>query len=442
MINERFKHYFQTEVFHGNAEEFEQFLSSLDMPIHKTIRIKPWKEMEVKKRLEDDGWILTPTNIERVYRIERREDFDPYERRLGFSVDHIFGNFYIQELAAAHPVSILADGEIQEANYLILDMASSPGGKTTQLAEYFPNSFIIANEPTRERIPQLLQNLERMETPNVGITLYPGQHWKQYSEVFDRILLDAPCSGEWTLFKGTEAAKHWHIKNIKTIARLQEKLLDAAIHALKVGGEMIYSTCALNLLENEWVIQNVLWKYPDTFEILFEKKFWPHIDKTGGFFVVKIRKVKSLDVTHGREKIQNSNESLKKYTRGMSEWEIQDDITLYEHHGKILAVKNVESIESIIDSIYLMRFGEKIGIIEEGKFIPNGKIYKYIKNPVEKKYRFESEEELDIYLRGYTIPTSWVEGYLLTEYKWIIMSLEKREEGKITNSLSPDWLRR
>jgi 16S rRNA C967 or C1407 C5-methylase (RsmB/RsmF family) len=166
--------------------------------------------------------------------MDRRADFDPYDRRLGFSLDHICGNFYIQELAAAHPVSILASGEIQEESFLILDMASSPGGKTTQLAEYFPNSFIIANEPTRERIPQLLQNLERMNTPNVGITLYPGQQWRQYREVFDRILLDAPCSGEGTLFKGTDAAKHWHIKNIKTIARLQEKLLDSAVHALKV----------------------------------------------------------------------------------------------------------------------------------------------------------------------------------------------------------------
>jgi 16S rRNA C967 or C1407 C5-methylase (RsmB/RsmF family) len=75
-------------------------------------------------------------------------------------------------------------------------MASSPGGKTTQLAEYFPNSFIIANEPTRERIPQLLQNLDRMGSANVGVTLYPGQYWKKFSETFDRILLDAPCSGE------------------------------------------------------------------------------------------------------------------------------------------------------------------------------------------------------------------------------------------------------
>ena len=80
-------------------------------------------------------------------------------------------------------------------------MASSPGGKTTELAEYFPKSFIIANEPTRERIPQLLQNLDRMGSMNIGVTLYPGQYFAREAEVFDRILLDAPCSGEGTAFR-------------------------------------------------------------------------------------------------------------------------------------------------------------------------------------------------------------------------------------------------
>ncbi len=73
-----------------------------------------------------------------------------------------------------------------------------------------------------------------MGTPNVGITLYPGQWWRRLSEVFDRILLDAPCSGEGTLYKGTDALKNWHIKSIKQIATLQKKLIESALAALKV----------------------------------------------------------------------------------------------------------------------------------------------------------------------------------------------------------------
>jgi 16S rRNA (cytosine1407-C5)-methyltransferase len=442
MINERFVEYFRTNIFHHNEEEFQSFLKSLNSPIQKTIRIKPDMEAWVRSRLESDGWILEPTNIAHVFRMDRRADFDPYDRRLGFSLDHICGNFYIQELAAAHPVSILASGEIQEESFLILDMASSPGGKTTQLAEYFPNSFIIANEPTRERIPQLLQNLERMNTPNVGITLYPGQQWRQYREVFDRILLDAPCSGEGTLFKGTDAAKHWHIKNIKTIARLQEKLLDSAVHALKVDWEMIYSTCSLNLLENEGVINNILSKYPESFEILFEKKFWPHIDKTGGFFVVKLKKIQSLPEEEWQKRIPSTNTELKKYTKSLHDWIIQDDIQLYEHHGKILAVRNAKNIEPLMSSIFLMRFGEKIGTIKEWTFVPNGKIYQYIQNPPERIYTLESEEELDIYLRGYNIPHDAEDGYIQIQAKWITISMESVQKNMIMNSLSSDWLRK
>ena len=196
MINERFKTYFRETFFHDDEKGFMEFLSSLEKPITRTIRIKREKIDEVKARLEQDGWILEKTDIDTVFELHRQEDFNPLERRIGFTLDHLIGNFYIQELAAAHPVHLLADEKVQTGEFLILDMASSPGGKTTQLVEYFPNSFIVANEPTRERIPQLLQNLERMGTPNVGITLYPGQFWKEQREVFDLVLLDAPCSGE------------------------------------------------------------------------------------------------------------------------------------------------------------------------------------------------------------------------------------------------------
>ena len=173
MLNERFITYFRDTFFSDNHEELEQFLGAIVKPILRSIRIKSEKIKQVTDNLQNDGWILNPTNINNVFTMDRREDFDPLERRLGFSSDHLLGNFYIQELAAAHPVDILADSQINTESFLILDMAASPGGKTTQLTEYFPNSFIIANEPTRERLPQLLQNLERMGSANIGITLYP-----------------------------------------------------------------------------------------------------------------------------------------------------------------------------------------------------------------------------------------------------------------------------
>lgn len=439
MLNERFTSYFHDTFFLWKEEEFQSFLSAIEQPIPRTIRIKEGKEKQVQESLEKDGWILTATNIPRVYSMDRREDFDPLERRLGFSLDHLLGNFYIQELAAATPVDILADSTIQTDNFLILDMASSPGGKTTQLAEYYPNSFIIANEPTRERIPQLLQNLERMETPNVGVTLYPGQYWKHLPETFDRILLDAPCSGEWTLYKWTDAVKHWHIKNIKDISRLQTKLLDAALHSLKVGGEMIYSTCSLNLLEDEWVVEAMYEKYGNSFEILFQKKFWPHIDGTGGFFITKIRKTQSLEQQEKSWLRWGKNDKLKVFRGDTYPWEFQDGVKLYEHDKKILAVKN--SPHGLIDT-YFMRFWEQIGNIENWRFEPSIWSNRYIDTTGLETYNIQDELILDSYLRGNPLIHEWKDAYILISYNWEQIGLEYRKDNTIQNTFPRDWRRK
>jgi 16S rRNA C967 or C1407 C5-methylase (RsmB/RsmF family) len=439
MLNSRFTTYFHDTFFQDKEEEFQSFLRAIEQPILRTIRIKPWKEEQVKANLEKDGWILWETNIPRVYSMDRREDFDPLERRLGFSLDHLLGNFYIQELAAATPVDILADSTIQTDNFLILDMASSPGGKTTQLAEYYPNSFIIANEPTRERIPQLLQNLERMETPHVGVTLYPWQYWKHLPETFDRILLDAPCSGEWTLYKWTDAVKHWHIRNIKEISKLQTKLLDAALHSLKVGGEMIYSTCSLNLLEDEWVVDAMYEKYGDSFEILFQKKFWPHIDGTGGFFITKIRKTKSLEKEDKGWLRGGKNDKLKVFRGDTYPWKTQDGVRLYEHDKKILAVKNPPSG---LDDIYLMRFWEQIGGIENWRFEPSIWSSRYLDTTGVEGYGIQDELLLDNYLRGNPMIHEWKDAYILISYKWETIWLEYRKDTIIQNTFPKDWRRR
>ena len=462
MINDRFITYFRENCFSDNEAELQEFLSAIQKPILRTIRIKPGKVEQVRKNLESDGWILTRTPINRVFAMDRRADFDPLERRLGFSMDHLLGNFYIQELAAAHPVDILANSVISEENLLILDVAASPGGKTTQLSEYYPNSFIIANEPTRERLPQLLQNLERMGSSNTWITLYPGQLYRHHDEIFDRVLLDAPCSGEWTLFKGTDAVKHWHLKNIREIARLQTKLIDAALHTLKVGGEMIYSTCSLNLIENEWVLDAMYEKYGNAFEIVFQKKFWPHIDGTGGFFVAKIRKLKSLsdssswgsaaqDPSEIGEKAWKksepkfqitNNKELRLFRGNVSPWSAQSGVTLYEHENKILAVRNNETGEQIRDSVFLMRYGEQIGVVDHGRFVVSNRAWRYLDESNTPRYTIADERELDRYLRGEPIESAGNDEYILVTYADQILGLEYKKWDTISNTFSSEWRRK
>lgn len=399
MINQRFQEYFRETFFKNDDETFQLFLSSLEKPLPRSIRIKPGKIETVKNHLTSFGYILWKTNIQNVFTIELGENMDPLEKRIGFTLDHLVGNFYIQELAAATSVEILSGWKVHTDGFTILDMASSPGGKTTQLSEQYPNSFIIANEPTRDRIPQLLQNLDRMGTPNVGVTLYPGQYFRNTPETFDQILLDAPCSGEGTLYKWTNAVKHWHIKNIKMMANLQEKLLDAALIALKVWWEMVYSTCSMNLLENEGVLKKMKNKYGENFEITFQKHFWPHIDGTGGFFVAKI--VKKISFKSEGEKADGKINTDIKTWKWSLPYKENADITLYEHLGKILALKKHPELENIRKKYYFMRFGEAIGYTDSvWKIRIDTFAERYLDMSHLEKYEFKNSLELDKYLHG------------------------------------------
>ncbi len=161
-------------------------------------------------------------------------------------------------------------------------MCAAPGGKTTQLADYFPQSLVVANEMNRTRMPQLFENLDRMGYDNVVVVSCDGRFFQNFPEFFDVVLLDAPCSGEGTAFRDASIVDTWHEKNIDRMAKLQRQLLETADSITRPSGTLTYSTCTLNKAENEEVIDAELSK--NTLCEKLRKRFWPHIEHTGGFF--------------------------------------------------------------------------------------------------------------------------------------------------------------
>lgn len=222
----------------------QDFWRALSKPLKKSIRINTNKiSVEdfrdwTQKRPVSEKWTLTPTALgKNMFYIDR----DDTSVALGHTLEHISGYFYVQEVAASSSPFYLSGDQKDDANYTILDMSASPGGKTTQLAEYYPNATIIANEIDKTRMKQLYENTDRLWAKNVFVTNYDGRFLSNYPEIFDKILLDAPCSGEGTAYKTDDALKYWNIKNIKRIAKLQAQLLESAFIALKVWGELVYS---------------------------------------------------------------------------------------------------------------------------------------------------------------------------------------------------------
>ncbi len=183
-------------------------------------------------------------------------------------------------------------------------------------------------------------------------------------------------------------------------------------------------------------------KYADAIEIIFEKKFWPHIDQTGGFFMAKIIKKKSLENEKNSEKIQNYNDEIKTFHRSLGDWKTRENISLFTHRDKILAVKNAELIKPFLDKIYFMRLGETIGFFENNHFSPNARAYRDLHTENIAKIALQSEEELDYYLRGGMLDTDAGDEYRLITYADNILALEKSQDGLIENSFPKDWRRR
>lgn len=169
------------------------------------------------------------------------------------------GRIYMQNLSSMLPPLFL---DLHQ-NMNILDMCASPGSKTTQIAAMVNNKAkIVANEINILRFERLKYNLEKQGAVSVTPINKDARFLDNiYEEYFDRILLDAPCSGEGTIdINNPQSYRNWSLKNIKENSKLQKKILESGIKALKKGGILIYSTCTMSPEENEEVIDYILSK--------------------------------------------------------------------------------------------------------------------------------------------------------------------------------------
>ncbi len=299
-----------------------------------TLKISP---ENLKKRLEEKGWkIKIPFEkypeimiVEGKYdnkipsgaggRDEKNNkskliDLEPGE--LGRSIEHLLGYYYIQEIASMLPVLVLEPKPEER----VLDLCASPGSKTTQIAARMQNSgLLIANEVKFGRIKILAANLERCGVMNTIITRKDGialcKRFKDENFLFDKILLDAPCSGEGTIRSTPRTLEMWNINTIKQLSNLQKSLISSAIEILKPNGTLIYSTCTHAPEEDEEIVDFALknfnvevekielplktspgivrWEEKEYAEdVKYSCRVYPQLADTEGFFIAKIRKLK------------------------------------------------------------------------------------------------------------------------------------------------------
>ncbi len=344
-----------------SQSEQDSFFDSFQLPLKKSLSIIRHRAPDFEQN--NPKFILSDTPFSKEFSDTMYVDRDDTSIALGKTRQHLTGQFYIQEVAAALPANILK-WYLQELSTLhsqpltILDVCAAPGGKTAQLADYLLKHKIPGivrwNDVDAKRLSTWATNIQRCGLYNtVASKLDGSQIGNLYPEFFDAILVDAPCSGEGTGFKSDAAYKRRTQESINKIVGLQEHIVTSAIKACKVGGLVIYSTCTLNPFENEIQINKLLEKYGDVLEILpievenksegiiIHDKWWmvndnliqnskfkiqhflrarPHIHHTGWFFVCVMRK-KSSTLKPLQEHITNKKKSLLvsgKYTKAKS----------------------------------------------------------------------------------------------------------------------------
>lgn len=231
------------------------------------------------------------------------------------AIETLTGRIYIQDLASQVPINMIDFSKLKKLNkkIMILDMAASPGSKTTQLADLLNfhkiKYEIIALEPNKKRVTRLLNNIQKQEFENIKIFNYKGQEFKTEIK-FDLIILDAPCSGN--LIDEKDWLNKRDLTGINEKSQTQKELLSAAYNLLSNKGLLIYSTCSIEPQENElnvdWFLKNfkiksipTQFKFPFSIKPLnyFENRrlnsknsirFMPYISQTQGFFVCLFEK--------------------------------------------------------------------------------------------------------------------------------------------------------
>jgi tRNA (cytosine49-C5)-methyltransferase len=286
--------------------EFKRY--SLAFP-RRSIRINTLKTTveEVRKGLVDWELVQIPWCLEGFW-IKNIKDG---RRDVGNLREHALGYIYVQEASSMIPPIVLDP----KPGEFVLDMCAAPGSKTTQIAAMMKNEGILfANDYKGMRLAPLGINLQRVGATNAIITLMQGQWYAKSGLEFDKILLDAPCSGTGTVCKSLKTLKIWNPNMVRRLASTQKQLISTAFGLLKKGGVMTYSTCSNEPEENEavvsWLLENNDCTEIDSIEININRsepimefegqkydprvkktlRIWPQDNHTEGFFVAKVRK--------------------------------------------------------------------------------------------------------------------------------------------------------
>ncbi|GET18152.1 RNA methyltransferase [Lactobacillus agilis] len=403
------------------ATEAEEFLAAFDGPVEKGFRLNPLKE-----------------NYQAVaYSLAKKAPHVKtgyYGEVSGRSLDHQAGYVYSQDLSAMY-VAEVADAKPGE---WILDLCAAPGGKSTQLVEAMANQgLLVANEINKKRAAILAENLERSGASNyIVLNESPQNLAKNWGPIFDKIVVDAPCSGEGMFRKDHQATSYWDKDYPAECAKRQKEILKSALELLKPGGKLIYSTCTFAPEEDEQIVAWLLAEYPDLRVLPIKQypgmdqgrpnwadgnpdlektiRLFPHHFKGEGHFVALLEKVgqavpKKVSKKKGKAKQAKGNLSL-------------EQLELWQAFSQELVGTDLfasADLKLVGDYLYYspktwprlanlryLRPGLLLGVFKKKRFEPSYTLALALKPSQVKRVLAVSESEWENYVKGNVLTTT------------------------------------
>lgn len=424
-------------------DEYDDFKKALlEKPVKGLYLNRNKKNVE---RVLDQNYVEHHPIVENGYLYD--ENYHP-----GRSAYFLAGLYYIQEPSAM----LVADALPIEPDDFVLDMCAAPGGKSCEIASRLTGEgVLIANDIEASRARILSENIERFGLDNTIVTnIDPMRFTKQFQEAFDKIVLDAPCSGEGMFRKLEQAIDTWSEEKVLECAHIQKNLLKGAYDMLKQGGMVIYSTCTYSYEENEAMVHyavdelgfellplnksNGLCPGVDLDEVV---RCYPHHYRGEGHFIALLRKPGNSLRKQVRTIKPSVNLADLKVLKAFYQENLNKKVPSYiiENNGHLYAVKkNFPELKGI----RVLRNGLYLGEVRKNRFIPSYSLALTLtKQDVKRSYDYPSEsEEIKKYIHGETLEGTgekgfgiiFVDGYPLSFYK---------ESNQVKN-LFPKGLRR
>ena len=464
----QFPEKFETRMKTMLGSEYEAFAASFDKPFHNAMRANVLKISAdtLKEKMHLDG-ARVPWNPNGFY-IEDKKYFTshPYYHA---------GLYYVQEASAMLPAAA-ADAQPGEK---ILDLCAAPGGKSTAMAAAMQGSgILISNDISHSRAKALLRNIEGAGVTNcIVMSEDPAKLSRRLPDYFDKILIDAPCSGEGMFHKEPAMMTAWEKSGPAFYSKLQRQILENAVGMLRPGGILIYSTCTVSPDEDERCIAWLLDTHPE-FELLpledgAESRFamiapgrpewadgrealrltgriWPHLLEGEGHFTARLRKKADAAVqaapSHKEKKKKNTPSAHKGDLEHFYDFLDKADITRPFDRKRLVVsngyVRYVPQDAPDLSGLYTMRCGWFLGEIRKGRFEPSGAFARGLEaGDCGKVTELPSDsQEVRKYLKCETLPCeSSRKGWQLVTTDGYALGWAKAAGGMLRNKYPAGW---